>query len=159
MINYNEMHFDMWALTTAHMSKYFLIIIYHYTALYQKLYIQSKECSWGWANLSPGTCRAHLKRLIKEKIFASCWLFTALFLWCTVIQISSSRPIDTVERKKEGCKWREDQKQDLRNYWKTLRRREGREIEKGSTRSHLMENSLWKRLWTGRKADAECKSY
>ena len=26
-----------------------------------------KKCSWGWANLSPETCRAYLKRLINEK--------------------------------------------------------------------------------------------
>ena len=27
-----------------------------------------KKCSWGWANLSPETCRTELKRLIKEKL-------------------------------------------------------------------------------------------
>jgi hypothetical protein len=27
------------------------------------------------------------------------------------------------------------------------------EIERGSTRSHAVENSIWKRLWTCRKAD------
>jgi hypothetical protein len=27
------------------------------------------------------------------------------------------------------------------------------EIERGSTRSHSMENSLWKRLWTCHKTD------
>ena len=37
-----------------------------------------KKCSWGWANLSPETCKAVLKRLINEKVFASCWLFTSL---------------------------------------------------------------------------------
>jgi len=37
-----------------------------------------KKCSWGWANLSPETCRADLKRLIKEKVFVSCWLLTSL---------------------------------------------------------------------------------
>ena len=36
-----------------------------------------KKCSWGWANLSPETCRAELKRLIYEKFVASCWLFTS----------------------------------------------------------------------------------
>ena len=36
-----------------------------------------KKCSWGWANLSPETCRADLKRLINEKVVASCWLFTS----------------------------------------------------------------------------------
>ena len=45
-------------------------------ALYQKLYISSK-CSWGWANLSPEICRAELKRLINDKVVASCWLFTS----------------------------------------------------------------------------------
>ena len=37
-----------------------------------------KKCSWGWANLSPETCRAEIKRLINEKVVASCWLFTSL---------------------------------------------------------------------------------
>ena len=40
-------------------------------ALYQKLYIQLKKYSWGWANLSLETCRADLKRLINEKVIAS----------------------------------------------------------------------------------------
>jgi len=40
--------------------KIFLTIIYRCGALYQKLYIQSKKCSWGWANFSPETCRADL---------------------------------------------------------------------------------------------------
>ena len=39
-----------------------------------------KKCSWGWKNLSPETCRADLKtlikRLINEKVVASCWLLT-----------------------------------------------------------------------------------
>ena len=39
-----------------------------------------KNCSWGWANLSPETCRAELKWLINEKFVACCWLFTSLFL-------------------------------------------------------------------------------
>ena len=37
-----------------------------------------KKCSWGWANVPPETCRADLKRLINEKIVASCWLLTSL---------------------------------------------------------------------------------
>ena len=49
-----------------------------------------KKCSWGWANLSPETCRAELKRLINEKVVASCWLFTSLYWWRTVTQTSSS---------------------------------------------------------------------
>ena len=36
-----------------------------------------KKCPWGWANLSPETCRTDLKRLINEKVVASCWLFTS----------------------------------------------------------------------------------
>ena len=39
-----------------------------------------KKCSWGWANLSPEKCRAELKSLINEKVVASCWLFTSLYL-------------------------------------------------------------------------------
>ena len=31
------------------------------------------------ANSSPETCRAELKRLINEKVVASCWLFTSLY--------------------------------------------------------------------------------
>jgi len=30
----------------------------------------------------------------------------------------------------------------------TLRKRRVLEIERGSTRSHFMENSLWKEVWT-----------
>ena len=45
-----------------------------------------KKGSWGWANLSPETCRAELKRLIYEKVVASCWLFTSLYQICTGIQ-------------------------------------------------------------------------
>ena len=51
--------------------------------LYQKLYTV-KNCSSGWANLSPETCKAELKRiiqrLINEKVVASCWLLTSLYL-------------------------------------------------------------------------------
>jgi hypothetical protein len=35
----------------------------------------------------------------------------------------------------------------------TLRKREVLEIERGSTSSHCLENSLWKRLRTCHKAD------
>ena len=38
-----------------------------------------KNCAWGWANLSPETFRADLKRLINENVVASCWLFTSLY--------------------------------------------------------------------------------
>ena len=49
-----------------------------------------KKCSWGWANLRPETCWADLKRLINEKVLASCWLFISLYWWCTLTQTSSS---------------------------------------------------------------------
>ena len=29
--------------------------------------------------MSPKTCRAELKRLVNEKVVASCWLFTSLY--------------------------------------------------------------------------------
>jgi len=41
-----------------------------------------KKCSWGWANLSPETCRAELKRLINEKLLL---LVGCLHRWTTVI--------------------------------------------------------------------------
>ena len=37
-----------------------------------------KKCSWGWANLSPETCRAELKRLINENVVASCYRCTKM---------------------------------------------------------------------------------
>ena len=46
-------------------------------ALYQKLYIQSKSAPED--GRSPETSRAELKRLINEKVVASCWLFTSLY--------------------------------------------------------------------------------
>ena len=36
-------------------------------ALYQKLYIQLKMGSWGWANLLPETCRADFKKINQQK--------------------------------------------------------------------------------------------
>ena len=36
-----------------------------------------KKCSWEWANLSPKTCRAELKRLINEKI---CCIFLVIYI-------------------------------------------------------------------------------
>ena len=39
-----------------------------------------KKSSWGWANLSPETRRAELKRLINEKVVASCWFLTSYTL-------------------------------------------------------------------------------
>jgi hypothetical protein len=49
-----------------------------------------------------------------------------------------------LEAKIQGEKgWEED----VSSYWMTLRKRERMlEIRRGSTRSHIMENSLWKRL-------------
>ena len=60
--------------------KILLIIIFHYSALLPKVVYTVKKCSWGWANLSPETCRVDLKRLINEKVVASCWLFTLLHI-------------------------------------------------------------------------------
>ena len=39
-----------------------------------------KKCSWGWANLSPETCRAELKKINKVRVVEPCWLFTSLWL-------------------------------------------------------------------------------
>jgi hypothetical protein len=39
------------------------------------------------------------------------------------------------------------------SYWMTLRKGEDTVIERGSTRSHFVENSFWNRLWTCRKTD------
>jgi hypothetical protein len=36
---------------------------------------------------------------------------------------------------------------------------EGTETERESTRSHYLENSLWKRLWTCRKRDDAMSGY
>ena len=53
--------------------------------------IYSQKCSWWWANLSPETCRAELKRLINEK---GCCILLVIYIvvlkWCTVTQTSSS---------------------------------------------------------------------
>ena len=38
-----------------------------------------KDSYWGWANLSPETCRTELKRLINEKVVASRLLLTSLY--------------------------------------------------------------------------------
>ena len=52
-----------------------------------------KKCSWGWASVSPETCRAELKRLIHEKVVASCWLCTSLYrfthLLCLLMRLQS----------------------------------------------------------------------
>ena len=67
-----------------------------------------KKYSWWWANLSPEICRADLKRLINEKVVASRWLLTSLYLWCTVTQTSSTRRICrgfVVWRRQWGASW------------------------------------------------------
>ena len=50
------------------------------------LVYSQKEGSWEWANLSPETCRADLRRLINERVVASCWLLTSLDLKCSRIR-------------------------------------------------------------------------
>ena len=51
----------------------------HCRCIVPKAVYTVKKCSYGWANLSPETCRAELKRLINEKVVGSCWLFTSLY--------------------------------------------------------------------------------
>jgi len=52
-----------------------------------------------------------------------------------------------LEAKIQGEKGWEEEEEDVSSYWMTLRKRERMlEIRRGSTRSHIMENSLWKRL-------------
>jgi hypothetical protein len=51
---------------------------------------------------------------------------------------------------KERWKGWGDEEEDIRSYWITLKIPE---FERESTRSHTVENSLWKRLWTYRKTD------
>jgi hypothetical protein len=46
----------------------------------------------------------------------------------------------------ETIKGRDDEEENLSSYWITKRRI--LEVEKGGTRPHSVENSLWKRLWT-----------
>jgi hypothetical protein len=41
----------------------------------------------------------------------------------------------------------------------TLRKERVLEIDTGSTRSHSVESSLWKRLWTRRKTDYEMNKF
>jgi len=42
---------------------------------------------------------------------------------------------------------------DLSSYWMTLRKRQDIVNWRGSTRSHSVENSFWKKLWTCSKTD------
>ena len=89
----------------AHSQEHFLIVYSAFVTIHRsaavsvhctKSYIYSQKCSWGWANLSPETCRADLKRLINEKFFASCWLLTSLCWWCAVTQTSTSIKIHSL---------------------------------------------------------------
>ena len=43
--------------------------------------------------MPPETCRAELKRLINEKVVASCWLFTSLLFYCCYIGLHASYSI------------------------------------------------------------------
>ena len=54
-------------------------------SLYQKLYIQSKSAPDDDRICRPKHVRAELKILIKEKVVASCWLFTSLLYQGIVI--------------------------------------------------------------------------
>jgi hypothetical protein len=46
---------------------------------------------------------------------------------------------------------REDEEEDVSRYWMTTGKERILEIQTGSTKSHSVENSVWKRLWTCRK--------
>jgi hypothetical protein len=48
-------------------------------------------------------------------------------------------------------KEQEDKKEDVSRYRMTLRKREDTGLERRNTRSHSVENSSWKRTWSGRK--------
>jgi hypothetical protein len=47
---------------------------------------------------------------------------------------------------KERYEGLEEENEAVSIYWMTLRKREDTELERGSTTSHAMENSLWKGL-------------
>ena len=49
---------------------------------------------------------------------------------------------------RERWKWQENEEEDIRSYWMTLRTGEG-----GSSRSHYVEESFWRRLWTSRRIE------
>jgi hypothetical protein len=52
-----------------------------------------------------------------------------------------------IEGKLEGrIEMTGNEEEDVSSYWMTLRKREDTGNERGSTRSHPVENSLWKRL-------------
>ena len=50
-------------------------------------------------------------------------------------------------------KWQEDEEEDVRSYWMTLRTGEDTPFEGGSSRSHYVEESFWRRLWTCRQTE------
>jgi hypothetical protein len=50
-------------------------------------------------------------------------------------------------------KWKEDEEEGVRSYWMTLRQERILSIEGGSSRSHCVDESFWKRLWTCRLTD------
>jgi len=59
------------------------------------------------------------------------------------------------ERYKGGGQLQKDKEEDVGSYWMTLRKGEERilSFERGSSGSHYVESSFWKRLWTCRKTD------
>ena len=72
----------------AHPEEHFLTVYTAFGAMHRSAAVSmqcTKSCIYSqkvllkWANLSPETCWAELKRLINEKAVASCWLFTSLY--------------------------------------------------------------------------------
>ena len=55
--------------------------------------------------------------------------------------------------KEKTEKGRKDEEEAVSRYWVILRKQAVWEFERVSTRSHGLENSFWKRLWTCRKTD------
>ena len=53
-----------------------------------------------------------------------------------------------IEGKIEGKIDATGDEDEARSYWMTLKKERTLEIERGSTKSHFVENSPWKRLWT-----------
>jgi len=51
--------------------------------------------------------------------------------------------------------WWEDEEEDVRSYWTTLRKREGTENLKRKYQITLCGEPFWERLWTCRKADSK----
>jgi hypothetical protein len=48
---------------------------------------------------------------------------------------------------------RKDEEEDVGSYWMTLRKKRMLTSDEGSSRSHCVERSLWKRLWTCRESE------